>query len=176
MLDPESETLKGMLIEAEICTEDQLVEIEEEHERTGKVFQELLVDYEIIGEEELMGLIAQNLGTDIVDLKGVEIDKEIIDTIDPSTIRMYGIMPLKEEDGILIVATSNPLNYEMPEELHFILGKDIQIVIANESQIDAAIEKYPSPHPTSKKVSPVLTPISLITFSELRSILLDLPV
>ena len=142
MLDPESETLKGMLIEAEICSEDQLIEIEEEHERTGKVFQELLVAYEIIGEDELMGLIAQNLGTDIVDLTGVEIDKEIIDIIDPSTIRMYGIIPLKEEDGILTVASANPLNYQIPEELHFILGKDVQIVIANEGQIDAAIEKY----------------------------------
>lgn len=142
MLDPESETLKGMLVDAEICSEDQLIEIEEEHERTGKVFQELLVDYEIIGENELMGLIAQNLGTDIVDLTGLEIEKEIIDMIDPSTIRMYGVIPLKEEDGILIVASANPLNYQIPEELHFILGKDVQIVIANESQIDAAIEKY----------------------------------
>jgi type IV pilus assembly protein PilB len=142
MLDPESETLKGMLIDAEICSEEQLIEIEEEHERTGKVFQELLVSYEIIGEDELMGLIAQNLGTDIVDLTGLEIDKEIIDMIDPSTIRMYGVIPLKEEDGILTVASANPLNYQIPEELHFILGKDVQIVIANEGQIDAAIEKY----------------------------------
>ena len=142
MLDPESATLKGMLIDAEICSEDQLIEIEEEHERSGKVFQELLVDYEIIAEEELMGLIAQNLGTDIVDLTGIEIEKEIIDIIDPSTIRMYGIIPLKEEDGILTVASSNPLNYQVPEELHFILGKDIHLVIANEGQIDAAIEKY----------------------------------
>jgi len=142
MLDPESETLKGMLVDAEICTEDQLIEIEEEHERTGKLFQELLVSYEIIGEDELMGLIAQNLGTDIVDLAGIEIEKEIIDMIDPSTIRMYGVIPLKEEDGILIVASANPLNYQIPEELHFILGKDVQIVIANEGQIDSAIEKY----------------------------------
>lgn len=142
MLDPESETLKGMLIDAEICTEDQLIEIEEEHERTGKVFQELLVDYEIIGEDELMGLIAQNLGTDIVDLTGLEIEKAVIDIIDPSTIRMYGVLPLKDEDGMLTVATANPLNYQIPEELHFILGRDIQMVIASESQIDAAIEKY----------------------------------
>ncbi|MBN1864045.1 MAG: hypothetical protein JW808_04010, partial [Victivallales bacterium] len=142
MLDPESEALKGMLLDAELCTEEQLVEIEEEHERTGKVFKELLIDYEIIGEDELMGLIAQSLGTEIIDLKGLEIEKSVIDTIDPSTIRMYGVLPIKEEDGILIVATSNPLNYQIPEELHFILGKDIQMVIASESQLDSAIEKY----------------------------------
>ena len=48
MLDPESESLKEMLLDADLCSEDQLIEIEEEHERTGKVFQDLLVDYEII--------------------------------------------------------------------------------------------------------------------------------
>ncbi len=142
MLDPESETLKGMLIEEGLCSEDQLIEIEEEHERTGKVFQTLLVDYEIISKEELLGLIARNLGTDVVELTGFEIEKSVIDIIDSSTIRMYGVMPLKYEDEILTVASANPLNYQIAEELHFILGKNVFIVIAPEDQIDAAIEKH----------------------------------
>ena len=142
MLDPESEILKGMLIEEDLCSEEQLVEIEEEHERTGKVFQDLLVDYEIISKEELLGLIARNLGTDVVDLAGIEIEKEVIDMIDPSTIRMYGIIPLKYENDTLTVASANPLNYQIAEELHFILGKTIFIVIASEDQIDTAVEKY----------------------------------
>ena len=142
MLDPESEILKGMLLDEGLCDEEQLVEIEEEHERTGRLFQDLLVDYEIISKDELMGLIAQNLGTDIVDLAGFDIEKEVIDMIDPSTIRMYGVIPLKYEDETLTVATANPLNYQIPEELHFILGKNVHIVIADQDQIDAAIEKY----------------------------------
>ena len=69
MLDPESETLKGMLVDAEICSEEQLIEIEEEHERTGKLFQELLVSYEIIGEDELME-IALEAGADDMGTEG----------------------------------------------------------------------------------------------------------
>jgi type IV pilus assembly protein PilB len=142
MLDPESETLKGMLIEEDLCSEDQLVEIEEEHERTGKVFQDLLVDYEIISKDELLGLIARNLGTDVVDITIVDVEKEIIDMIDPSTIRMYNVIPLKYEDETLTVASSNPLNYQIAEELHFILGKNIFIVISSPEDIETAIEKY----------------------------------
>ena len=142
MLDPESETLKGMLIDEGLCTEEQLAEIEEEHERTGKVFQDLLVDYEIISQDALLGLIARNLGTDVVDLNGLEIDKSVVDMIDPTTVRMYGVMPLKYEDEVLTVASANPLNYQIAEELHFILGKNVFIVIAPEDQIAAAIEKY----------------------------------
>ena len=142
MLDPESETLKTMLIDEDLCSEDQLIEIEEEHERTGKVFQDLLVDYEIISKEELLGLIARNLGTDVVDLSGLDIEKEIIDMIDAPSIRMYNVIPLKFEDDTLTVASSNPLNYQIAEELHFILGKNVFIVIASPEQVETAIEKY----------------------------------
>lgn len=142
MLDPESETLKGMLIDEDLCSEEQLAEIEAEHESTGKVFQDLLVDFEIISKDELLGLIARNLGTDVVDLTQFEIEKEVIDMIDPSSIRMYGVIPLKFEDDVLTVASANPLNYQIAEELHFILGKNVFIVIASMEQIDAAIEKY----------------------------------
>ncbi|NOY75282.1 MAG: hypothetical protein GXP32_05770, partial [Kiritimatiellaeota bacterium] len=88
MLDPESETLKGMLLEEDLCSEEQLAEIEAEHESTGKVFQDLLVDFEIISKEELLGLIARNLGTDVVDLSQLEIEQEIINMIDSSNVRM----------------------------------------------------------------------------------------
>ena len=142
MLDPESETLKTMLLDADICSEEQIIEIEEEHERTGKVFQDLLVDYEIVSEDELMAIIAQNLGTEIIDLAQFDIEKQIVDMMDPATVRQYGVIPVKEEDDMLIVATFNPLNYHIPEELHFILGKNIQMVIATEKQINTAIEKY----------------------------------
>ncbi len=142
MLDPESEILKGMLLDEGLCSEEQLEEIEEEFDRTGKMFQDLLVDYEIVTKDELMGLIAKNLGTDIVDLSYFDVDKEVIDMIDPSTIRMYGVIPLRYEDDVLTVASANPLNYQVAEELHFILGKNVQIVIADQDDIDAAIEKY----------------------------------
>jgi len=142
MLDPESETLKTILLDAEICTEDQMTEIEEEHERTGKVFQELLVDYEIVTEDELMAIVAQNLGTEVVDLSLFDIEKHIVDIMDSSLVRQYEVVPIKEEDDVLIVATHSPLNYHISEELHFILGKNIQMVIATEKQITDAIEKY----------------------------------
>jgi len=142
MLDPESETLKAMLVDEDVCSEEQLFEIEEEHERTGKVFSKLLVDYEIIGEDELLELIARHLGTEFIEVGQVEIDREVIDMIDGSTVRMYGIIPITWDGSILTVACSNPLNYQIADELRFILNKDINIVVAREDNIDSSIEKY----------------------------------
>jgi len=142
MLDPESETLKTMLMDEEICTEEQLFEIQEEHERTGKKFADLLVDYEIIGKDDLLNLIARHLGTECVDLKGVELEKDIVDLVDAQTVRMYGILPLRWDGQVITIASANPLNYQIADELRFILNKDVQVVVAKADQIESAIEKF----------------------------------
>ncbi|OGV39075.1 MAG: pilus assembly protein PilB [Lentisphaerae bacterium GWF2_49_21] len=142
MLDSESETLKGILISEDICTENQLLEIEEEYHRTGKPFATLLMDFGIITEENLLQLIATSLGTDVIDLTGLELAKEIIDLIDSQTIRMYGIMPVSFDGTAITIASRNPLNYQISDELRFILDKEVRVVVAKEKQIDAAIEKF----------------------------------
>jgi type IV pilus assembly protein PilB len=142
MLDSESESLKGILLSEGICSETQLLEIEEEYNRTGKRFADLLMDFGIITEENLLQLMATSLGTDVINLSGMEIPKEIVDMIDPQTIRMYGVVPLSFDGTALTVASRNPLNYQIGDELRFILDKEIKIVVAREKQIDSAIEKY----------------------------------
>ncbi len=142
MLDPESETLKGILVSEDICTENQLLEIEEEYHRTGKPFATLLMDFGIITEENLLQLIATSLGTDVIDLTGLELSKEIMDLIDSQTVRMYGIIPIAYDGLSITIASRNPLNYQIADELRFILDKDVKIAVAREKQIDSAIEKF----------------------------------
>ena len=142
MLDPENQTLKDMLLTESICTEEQLIEVEEEHQRSGKPLSEILIDYEIISEEGLLDLIANNLGTEVVDLSKTDVEKQTIDMIDADTARMYGVVPITFDGNTLTVVSRNPLNYQLTDELRFILNHDINLVIAPEKQIDVAVEKY----------------------------------
>ncbi len=142
MLDPESETLKNILASEGICTEDQLAEVEEEFNRTGKPFSQILIDFGIAQEEDLLQLIATFLGTDVVDFSTIEVEKEVVDMVDSATVRMYGVVPISFDGTTLTIASRNPLNYQISDELRFILSRDIRIVVARESQIDGAIEKY----------------------------------
>lgn len=142
LLDAESQTLKDILLSEEVCTDEQLIEVEEEHDRSGKPFKEVLYDYGLIEEPQLMQLIADNLGSEVIDLRTFDPPKEVIDMVEPDTARMYGIIPV-EWDGLSLKVTSrNPLDYQIGEDLHFILNKDIIICVAPESQIDDAVEKY----------------------------------
>jgi type IV pilus assembly protein PilB len=142
MLDAESQTLKDILLSEEICTEEQLVEVEDEHDRSGKPFRDVLFDYALIDEEQLLHMIATNLGSEVVDLKSFDPPKEVIEMIEPDTARMYGIIPVEWDGFSLKLVSRSPLDYQIGEDLHFILNKDIIICVAAENQIDDAIEKY----------------------------------
>ena len=141
-LDSESQSLKDILLAAEICSEDQLKEVEEEHVRTGKPFKDLLIDFEIASEASLLELIANSLGTEVVDLSKIELEKAIVSLVDGDTARMLGVVPVAFDGGTITVAVRKPLDYQLIDELRFILSRDVCIVVASEAQIDSAIEKY----------------------------------
>lgn len=144
MLDTENQALRDILLSEGICNEEQLNEIDEEHERSGKPYQEVLVDYEIISEERLLELIAQNLGAEIIDLKRLELTREIVQAIPPETARSYGVIPVALDENTLTICVKNPLNYQVFDDLRFVLGYDLIPAVAPDNQIDSALERlYP---------------------------------
>ena len=131
-----------MLLNSGICDEEQMKEIEDEHWRSGKSIKDIAVDFQIITEDQMLEALANTLGMEIVDLSTISPTKEVIDLIDGDTARMMGVCPLLDEDGTLTVAVRNPLNYQIADELRFMLNRDIVTVMALESKVDQFIETH----------------------------------
>ena len=142
MLDSENQTLKDILLNANACSAQNMKEAEEEFERTGKSLQQILVDFQILSENEILNYIAESLGTTVVDLTALEVPKEVIDIIDADNVRMLGVVPIEADETTVTLAVRNPLNYQIADEMRFVLGKDVLIVLAEEKQIDSFIDKY----------------------------------
>ncbi len=142
MLDTENQTLKDILIANECCTEEQLAQVVEEHERTGTPLQELLVDFGILTKEEILEQIAHGLGTEVIDLSSLEIPEEVIKLVSPTNARMLGVVPVSYDGSTLYAALRSPLNYQIADEIRFIIGHDVNILVAPEEQVDKALDKY----------------------------------
>ena len=67
MLDSASHALRDLMLDAGVATETQLNEMEEEQSRSGKSLFEVVTDFGMISEIDLMRLIADNLGSEVVD-------------------------------------------------------------------------------------------------------------
>lgn len=142
MLDSENQSLKDILLASEACTVEQMDEFIEEHTRTGKSLKDIIIDFEVMSEINILEHIAHSLAAEVVDLGKGDIPKAVIDMIDPNTARMLGTIPYAYNGSTLTVAVRNPLNYQIVDELRFILSMDVEVVLAPEAQIDSAIEKY----------------------------------
>ncbi len=142
MLNNEEKALRDIILADQICDEEQMTEVIEEHERIGKPLAEILVNYEIISTEKILEIIANNLGTEVIDLSMVEINQEVINLIDPDQARTYGLIPLAFDGSTITVTYKNPLDYQTADELSFSLGYDIFTMISSDEQIDMALEKY----------------------------------
>jgi len=142
MLDAEGQALKDILLTEGICTSEQIQDSEDEHDRTGTSFREVIINYGFLTEQEILQHFADNLGTEIYDFKASDIPHDVIEMIDPETVRAYGVIPVFMEGNNLKVVAKNPMNYQVIEELQFILGLEIQVLVSEQDAIDLAIEKY----------------------------------
>ena len=141
MLDAEGQALKDILLTEGICTSEQIQDSEDEHDRTGTSFRDVIINYGFLTEQEILQHFANNLGTEIYDFRQEDIPHSVIEMIDPETVRAYGVIPVSQEGNLLRVVAKHPMNYQIIEELQFILGLEIQVLVAEQDEIDTAIEK-----------------------------------
>ena len=143
MLDSESQILKDILLNAGLCSEDQLHEAEEEQERNGKTLKEVILDFGLLTEQDMIKAISREMALDEYNVpSGETIPEEIIQMIPPDTARMLGAVPLSFDGTTLVVALRSPLNYQAIDELRFVVGTDVIQVLVPEAQVDQALEKY----------------------------------
>lgn len=152
-MDAEVSAIWHLLLDAGKATESQLEEVFEEHDRTGRDFVTVLYNYEIITEDELLSLIAENLGTEVANIKQGDISEDVIRKVTPDIARMYSILPLREEYGVLYVAARDPMNYRMVDELPYVLDQECRILVAKPSELEEALDHfYPEGSGTVKDV------------------------
>ena len=103
-----------------------------------------LVKAEIISEEELLSMLAQQYGMEVISLAGYDIPQEVTDSLSPDYARYYRVVPVAKDDTLLTIAMSDPTDVETLDVIRYLVGGDVDAVIAPEAEIAAAIEElYP---------------------------------
>jgi len=142
MPEPVSSPLLDLIRSRGVLDDLQIDEVVQEHARSGKNIGEILQDFGLLDLETQLQLIADSLGTEVVQLGNRDLTPEIIATIPPDSARMYRCVPVSLFDNTLQVALADPLNPSYLDELSFITHKDIVPVIADPKEIEKAINKY----------------------------------
>jgi type IV pilus assembly protein PilB len=143
MSAPINDPIVNLLKEQGKIDDLQLDEVIQENQRSGKPFGQILEDFEIMDQAGQLQLMAEHLGTEVVTgLADMEIPLEVIKLVPPNTARMFQCLPLSLNGNTLRVTLAEPNNPSVIDELGFMVGKDLQVVVADPVQIGKVITKY----------------------------------
>jgi type IV pilus assembly protein PilB len=131
------------LIRSQSLLDDfQLEELKEEHNRNGKPISEILQDFGLFDMDAQLQLIANHLGTEVVQINQMDLTPEILSSVPPDVARMYKCLPVRLFGSNVHLALADPLNPATVDELAFVLGKEITPVVADPAEIEKAVSRY----------------------------------
>ncbi|MFM7151354.1 MAG: GspE/PulE family protein, partial [Gemmataceae bacterium] len=122
---------------------DDLLRIEEVSAQTpDKPLHELLVEKNFAREEDVLAALAEEFGLDLVDLSEAKVEKDVLQSMPSKLVHRRTIMPLRRENGTLVVATGDPFDVYALDELAMITGLQVQPVLASPREIARLIKTH----------------------------------
>jgi len=85
---------------------------------------------------------AAHFGAEVVDLNATKITDEVIATIPRHIARKYRVVPVFKHEGSLTVALADPSDLDTIDSLTHLLHMEINLQVASEADIEAALSKY----------------------------------
>lgn len=131
----------NLLLKVKLLSEDALLQAEQAQQQNGESLTSTLVSLGLITEEQLVQMLSEQYNLPVMTIDENAIDRETIKLIPQQVASKHHLIPISLNGGTLVVAMADPSNILAVNDVKFITGFDIQVVIAKESEIKGTIEK-----------------------------------
>src|SRR5580765_4540822 len=142
MQDYRSDPLLALIKERNLIDDLQMEEVLQEMTRTGKSSGEVLSDFGVVDTDTQLQLMAESLGTEVVNIDNIEFTPELLKIVPSSTARMYQCVPVEDFGNAVRIAMANPLNPAAVDEISYIVRKEVQLVVADRKSVEKIISRY----------------------------------
>jgi len=139
-----------IFVDMGFITDEQLqLLLEEQQQQPGALLGKLAEDMALITDEQLAQALGEQMGMKVVTLGDSPIPKELLEKLTDVMAQLYRVVPVRFDGNRLTVATCDPQNLTVQDELRTFLGLDIEMVVATEREIKATIDRFYSPESLS---------------------------
>ncbi|MDD8009957.1 MAG: type IV-A pilus assembly ATPase PilB [Acidobacteriota bacterium] len=135
-------TIGDVLLKEKILTADQLKTAPDFQKKHDILLSSAIVSLNYVSGEEMAQGLSRQLGYPYIDLDQFEVYPDVISLITADTAKKSLIMPIHRIRSFLTLAMVDPTDMDVIEDIRFRTGLSIQPVIASESSILNAINKY----------------------------------
>ncbi len=134
-----SRKLGELLVDRHLVSKDVLETLLAKEEASGTPLAKLLTDGGFVREEDLLKTVAERVGMEFVDLDDVLLDPEAVGQLPKEHAESLAALPVRVEEGSVVVAVSDPFDPERHRKLEQLTGTKVTLALATKSAIKEAI-------------------------------------
>ena len=134
-------TLGELLLREKLINLSQLQDaqrVQQEGENLGYTLAKL----GYLEESHLISFLSRQYGVPSINLDEADVSEEAVKLVPREVAERHVLMPIMRQGSTLIVAMSDPGNIYAMDDLKFLTGLNVEVLVASETSIRKAIERY----------------------------------
>jgi len=134
--------LGELLVRNQLISDNQLAEAIAEQKKEGIRLGAALVKLGYVQEHDLASFLSKHYGVPSIDLAEFDIDPAVVALVPAEVAQKYQLVPINRAGATLIVAMADPSNIFAIDDIKFMTGFNVEVVVAAEAAIKDAIDKF----------------------------------
>ena len=134
--------LGQLLVTSNVITEEQLREAIGLQRKQGGRLGTNLVKLGYLTEEKLVAFLSKQWGVPAINLSDYKIEPSVLKLIPIEIARKYLIIPVARVGATLTITMADPSNVFVIDDVKFMTGYNVEVVVSSESSIIHAITSY----------------------------------
>jgi type IV pilus assembly protein PilB len=155
-----SARLGEILIKENLITADQLKQAIEYQKKNSGRLGTCLMKLGFVRDDEITQVLSRQYGVPSINLKYYEVEPTVIKLIPQETAVRYQVVPLSRVGATLTIAMTDPTNVFAMDDIKFMTGFNVEPVVASESDINDAIQKFYGDVSSGEELSKVMKDLS----------------
>ena len=131
-----------MLLDQKLVSHDQLRQAMERQKRTRRRLGRVLVEMGFTTPEAVLEALSAQLGVPSTRVNSYTVNPDAVQCLSEKVARKHMAFPPLKVGATLVVAIASPKDLHALDDLRFASGYSIQMMVAMETEIQAALDKY----------------------------------
>ena len=137
-----SDKLGEMLVKGGVITAAQLEAARETQRQVGGKLSVVLVKLRSVPEERLVEFLSAHMNLPKLTLRELVVSPKVSALLDVEVLEKHNVLPISRTEDALVLAASDPLDYNAIDEVRFLTGLRTDLAVAARSNIQKAIDYY----------------------------------
>jgi type IV pilus assembly protein PilB len=134
--------LGELLVREKLISLQQLKQAQTDQAKSGRNLSYTLAKLGYISDGEITDFLSAQYRLPAVKLEDYDIEEEVIKLVAKDVCEKHRVIPVSRSGSSLIIAMADPTNLHAIDDIKFLTGFNVEPVVASETAVQAAIERY----------------------------------